>query len=251
MDKKVINIDQSFANNLLNQFTQLWITPEIYRRKEEGMLSHNFSLEKAQVLFCLGSPPIIRLNEEVKIKVKVKVNRSIKKGEPVYAKDISGVAEIKNIDEENDFRYVILIKIGTQTYIAFNFEHDVSKSKKLLEIGTSFLTSARTEFEKGNVRQMVELLLIAAENLVKSRFYLLPDQKIRKIRTHKGTQHLINLYAKDGKIIKAEQKDVFNRLTALRDSARYELDFAFKKDEAEKSVIVIEAFAREINELLR
>jgi len=251
MDKNLpVKVDQSFADNLLNQFMELWVNPEIQARKDGGKLPQNFILDKAQVLFCLGSPPIVRLNEEVKIQVKVRVNRTVKKGELVYAKDISEIAELKNVDEEQDFAFLILIKLAGKMYMAFNFEHNVTKSKQYLSLGASFLESAKRELEYSNVRQMVELLLVAAENLVKARIYLVPDQKIRKVKTHGGTQQIVNLYAKSGKIIKPDQKDAFNRLIALRDSARYDLSFALEHTKAQTLMSTVESFAQEITTIL-
>ncbi len=251
MDQEIkVKVDESFANSLLNQFTLLWITPEIQKRKDEGKLPQNFILEKAQVLFCLGSSPIIRLNEEVKVKILVKVNRNIKKGELVYAKDISDVAEIKNVDEEQEFAFLILVKIAGKVFMAFNFKHDISQSKGYLDIGISFLDSARGELTKNNMRQMVELLFISAENLVKARIYLFPDQRIRNVKRHGRTQQLVNFYAKTGKVIKTDQKDAFNRLIKLRDPARYDLQFSLDQGEAQNLLSSIDNLSKEISEIL-
>lgn len=244
-----VKVEQSFADSLLNQYMSVWITPEIQKRKDAGNLPDTFSLERAQVLFCLGMPPIIRLNEEVDIKIKIKVNKSIQKGEAVFAKDIDEVAEIKNQDDEDDFAFLILIKLSDKWCMAFNFEYDASKSKQFLKLGAEFYSSAENEYGKQRFRQMIEPLSIAAENFAKARIYLIPDRTIRKTKTHGSIKAVVNIHARDG-TIKAHQKSAFNKLLELRDPARYDPSFGLTPEKAKELLDAIRSIAEEVNKLI-
>jgi uncharacterized protein (UPF0332 family) len=248
--KANIPIDQENANKLMSQFLDYWINPEIKRRIDKGILSQDYKFEKAQVIFCLGNAPIIRLGNEVKVQLLVRVNRSISKGEKVYESDVSEIAELKNIPEEEDFAFLIVIRLGNMWHMAFNFEHSEAKSKGFLSIGETFLDSAKNEHKKGNIRQAIELLLIAGENLIKSRLYLLPEQRIRGAKTHQGTQMMINSYAREGNIFNLAQSDAINQLTKVRDDARYSLDFKFDGEKLEKHIQSIEIIASVLRDLL-
>jgi hypothetical protein len=56
-----LDVDSRFVA----QFVELWIEPEIQRRRSESELPTNFSLFAAQVIMNFDEPVQVRLNEEV------------------------------------------------------------------------------------------------------------------------------------------------------------------------------------------
>ena len=102
--------DSKLYENLLKQAMQLWINPEIERKKKEGLLGKDFQLSCAQIIFYLGHIPTIRLNNEVKVTIKAKINRSIKKGEIFYERDIEEIQNMELLDEGKDFGHLTFVR---------------------------------------------------------------------------------------------------------------------------------------------
>lgn len=44
-------IDLDFMQRTINQTMDIWVNPEIERRRKEGLLPENFKLKMAQVIF--------------------------------------------------------------------------------------------------------------------------------------------------------------------------------------------------------
>ena len=77
-------MENEIANRVFKQVMELWVLPEIERRRKEKILGESFILTKAQILFSHDkSFPKIRLNQQVKAIAKSKANRDIKKGEEI------------------------------------------------------------------------------------------------------------------------------------------------------------------------
>lgn len=228
--------DPQVYENLLKQCFELWINPEAEKRKTEGTLNRDFSLKAAQIIFCLGHKPIVRLNKEVKVLVSAKLKRTVKKGELIYTSDVEHIKGLQLTDEEKDFGHITIVLFKGSWIIGFSFIYDATKSKELLEIGQTYLSSAKKDFQGKNYRPMIESLSVAAENFAKARLYLLPDDLIRKTKKHGVVQAKVNIYAKTSNIINIGFKDTFNKLQTIRDKARYSTQFVMSEDEAEKMI---------------
>jgi hypothetical protein len=49
-------LDEEGGKNFFNHVMSLWIAPEIKRRKENGILTDNFAIDKIQILINHHSP---------------------------------------------------------------------------------------------------------------------------------------------------------------------------------------------------
>jgi hypothetical protein len=59
-------LDQKGVNRFLEQCFELWINPELEKRKQSGQITESFILNSAEVvMFGDGKPLVVRLNEEV------------------------------------------------------------------------------------------------------------------------------------------------------------------------------------------
>jgi len=73
-------LENEARQRAFNQFMQLFVLPEIERRKKDGVLPGRFVLQSAQVIFSGdGTKPVVRLNAEAKIQAKVKLKNGINK----------------------------------------------------------------------------------------------------------------------------------------------------------------------------
>lgn len=231
-DTTIPKADTTMYENLLKQCFKLWIGPEIERRKAENKIPQDFKLKAAQIIFCLGQKPFVRLNSEVKALVSAKIKRAVQKGEVIYNNDVEDIKELRLTDEEMDFGHITIVAFRGAWTIGFSFIYDATKSRELLKIGQTYLSSAQKDYLAKNYRPMVESLSIAAENFAKARLFLLPDEQIRKTRRHGLVQSKVNIYSKTSNVITTNFKDTFNRLLSIRDKARYNEAFTLKAKEA-------------------
>lgn len=86
---------QDLGPRLLQQAFDIWINPELARRRAEGTLADDFVLDAAQIIMNLGSGPIVRLNREIKGVLKGFAAGPIAEGASVTRDDLRGIASIE------------------------------------------------------------------------------------------------------------------------------------------------------------
>lgn len=242
--------DKEFSQNLINQVFTNWVNPELKRREQIGRLPKGFILKAAQIILTVDGASEVRINGEVKARVEVKVKKAVEKGALVYHDDVEHIRSILLIDEEKDFGHITIFKVKDSWHIGFSFLYDSSKSDQFLKIAIRFLQTAKRDLKDGEMRSLVESLSVAMENLAKARIYLLPDKEIRKAKTHKTIKTRLNIHAKTSNIITSEQKDTFNKLLDLRDTARYDPNFSLEKKKASQFLGIVEKMKNEIQILI-
>src|ERR1019366_7010337 len=91
---------QDLGARLLQQAFDIWINPELTRRRAEGTLRGDFALDAAQIIMNLGSRPVVRLNREVKGVLKGFAAGPIPEGASVTRDDLLGIAGIELTTED-------------------------------------------------------------------------------------------------------------------------------------------------------
>ena len=78
-------MDEEIAKRIFQQVMDLWIEPEIKKRKSLNRLPENFNLKAAQIIFSLDRGwNKVRLNGEIKAKANMKLRVAKNKGDPIY-----------------------------------------------------------------------------------------------------------------------------------------------------------------------
>lgn len=171
---------------LLNQFLDLFILPELRRRKEAGKLTEPFTLRGAQIIFFAdGRKPEIRINSEIKAITSVKLRAGIskEKGDPIRENEVEGLDKIRLTDEEDpDCGHATLVRIGNTWIIAFDFRYNKGLARKHIDTAKQFYDSAEFSFTRKNWASCLDNLLGAAELTAKAELLLIPDPKFRKKR---------------------------------------------------------------------
>lgn len=220
------------AENLFN----LFIYPEIQRRKELGLIDDTFDLIAAQwIQYPDGRTNEIRLNSEVKALCETRYKEGItkKKGDPVFEHEIKDVIWIELTDEDDpNCAHATYIKIAGAWYIHFDFRQNKELARKNLHSAVQFLNVAEFCLEKKHWAPFLDNLFSAAELAVKSTQLMTYGGKFRKKTTHKGIRKKYNAWADLGNALPS-QKEAFNKLCAYRPRARYsEPDFSIPELEA-------------------
>lgn len=210
--------------NFFQKMMDLYISPEINKRKEESMLNDTFQLVAAQVIFFSdGRKPQVRLNSEARAIADVKLKPGVKKkvGEILRSNEIEGLQNIKLPDDEDpDCAHATFFRIENHWVIAFDFRYNKGLSQKHFEIAKQFLSMAENAYNKKLWAAFVDNLFSASELIVKAVLLSVPDPKFRKKTTHPSISMKFNRFSDLGNV-KPEYRKIFNKLAGLRSCARY------------------------------
>ena len=118
-------MDDEIKIRVFKQVMELWVLPEIERRKKEKRLEEPFVLRTAQILFSHDKgTQKIRLNQEVKAVAKSKAKRDIKKGEIVYEKDIDNIEDIQLTEQDPNCAHITLVLFKGKWFVSFDFRYN-------------------------------------------------------------------------------------------------------------------------------
>jgi uncharacterized protein (UPF0332 family) len=226
---------EKWSQTLFQQFLDLFILPEIIRRKETGKLEDPFNLRGAQIIFFAdGKKPEIRINSEIRAVASVKLKKGISKNknDPILENEIEGLDKIKLTEEEDpDCGHATLIKIGNSWIITFDFRYNKGLAQKHINTAKQFYDSAGFAFNRKNWSSCLDNLFSAAELASKAVLLLMPDPEFRKKVTHRGIQQRYNEFAYLGNV-EPKYREALNKLSGLRARARYlRGDFQLSEEE--------------------
>lgn len=214
----------AMAQTFLNQLLEIWILPELKRRKEAGQLNDGFSLRMAQIIFFSdGRKPEIRINSEAKAIAKVKLKTGVSKNtqDPIYSNEVEDLSYIKLTSEEDpDCGHVTIVTLNGRWFIGFDFRYNKGLATKHVETAKQFYEAAKSALDKNHSSACLENLFSAAELAAKAELLLMPDPRIKETSTHGGIQLQYNRYAELGNV-EPELRTALNKLNDLRASARY------------------------------
>ena len=218
------------GQKIVQQVMDIFITPEIERRRKEGSIKDGTIITKMQIVFSLDTGKNeVRLNEEVKAIAKAKANKSIQKGEIVYETDISAIENIELTDKDVNCGHITLLLFKNNWVIAFDFRYNKERVKNHIEASKEFYESAKDNLEKNRLRPFFENAFASAELSAKSILLFLPDKKILEGKNHKDRLSKFKNWAELGNV-KIEFSTTLTKLNSLRSSARYISSDTFKHE---------------------
>ncbi len=236
-------LPEKLNENLLNHTLELFVQPEIKRRKEANTLPESFILKRAQIIFYSDGKRKneVRLNSEVKAiaDMKLKSGISKKKGEPIYENEVEGIKELRLTDEDDpDCGHITLIEIFNKWIISFDFRYNKALAKKHVESAKQFHELAQIAFDKGYYPPCLDCLFSAAE--LASKAVLLPDAdpKFKKRTTHYVIYSKYNQFADLGNVDPVF-RDTLNKLSSFRARARYFADVPITPEEIKSYLEIV------------
>ncbi len=220
-------MEDSWVAPAIKNFLELFVKPEIDRRKNNKTLVIPFSFSAAQIIFYSdGLQPIVRLNEEVQAQglAKLKPGIAKTKGDMVFSDDIEEVSQIKlPPGEDPNCGHVTILKIGNRWALSFDFIYNKELSSQHISKAEEFIQIANNALSLGYVAPFLDNLFNAAELATRAILLSVPDPNFRKKGSHSTIHNRINLEAKLGNI-NPDYTRAFNKLYNLRVAARYKLD---------------------------
>jgi len=229
--------DRKMAEVFLKQMMELFVEPEIKRRRASGQLPDDWQLKGAQVVFFDDRVAEIRLNDEIQALLEVKVNRAIQAGDPVFWNMIDEFRSMRLPDTEDpNCAHATFLKVENQWFIFFDFRYNRSHAREHLELAREYLDSANDALLRQHIPVLVENLLAASELAGKAFLLLFPDPNIRTSKSHKVVSSHLNLHAKLGNLDDTAIS-AFNKLWQMRSAARYAGEGSMPKIDEAKDLL--------------
>lgn len=213
--------DPEFAEGLIRQVFELWLTPEIERRRSAGAMPDDFDLRGAQVIFeADASAPQVRLNKEVAVVATFNSTGPIERGDIVSEADVGELVELNLTDVDAAAAHITLVRLRGTWVVAFDFRYNAALMAEHIESAEQFLELAAIANEKGWMPATVENLWAATELIAKAFLLSQPIEKYRTSKKHGVVRAGFNLFGKQG-VVDPRFPALLNRLESLRPSARY------------------------------
>jgi len=220
-DKLDIATEDKLYEAAVRQAFELWINPEIERRRQTGRLRDGFALYAAQVIMDMDTDsPTVRLNEEVKAVFRAQLKRAVQKGEVVWENDFDEIEDLELTDLDPNAAHLTIILRKGMWVLKFDFRYNAARIRETIETAREFLDCATFSLNKGNVRAFVENLFGAAELMAKGLLLMHPDRSILTGKSHKIIASKFNWWGKLGNT-DPEYVKLLNHLSVLRRPARY------------------------------
>lgn len=220
------------VQRFLKQTIDIWIKPEIDKRKNEKRIPNDFELRAAQIIFSLDKGwNKVRLNGEVKAKIKCKKKLQKNKGDLIYENEI----EIKNIEsielteKDPNSAHITLLRVKNEWIIAFDFRYNKKRIKNHIQAAKEFYDSAKDNLSNKRLRPFFENCFACAELAAKSILLQLPDKKLLFDKDHDSRIKKFQNWTNLGNVNK-NYYTLLNRLNKLRPSARYLCSTEYQKE---------------------
>ncbi|HEB89099.1 MAG TPA: HEPN domain-containing protein [Deltaproteobacteria bacterium] len=233
--------------NLLSHANELWIAPEIERRKAIGEPLLD-PLHAFQVILNVDAPTEVRFNGEIQGILEGRVTRAVTAGEQIMAGDLSEVTGFDLGDEDPNAGHLTALLLGEKWWLSFDFRYNAARINDYFKIARQFLDVAKFAIESGRRNAGISNLYEATELLAKCFLLVRPEKELLKPRSHKLIATRLNREAKFGNV-DSEHSKLLNELARLRPKARYELDHdTINRADAEGLLARVEAFYLEVEE---
>lgn len=222
MDDEAKSDESGMGQAIFEQVTNLYVRPEVERRRAAGTVPEEFDLWAVQIVMNVDAPVGVRLNDEAKYIAEVKVARPVQRGEAVRVKDVDELKHIELTDDDPDAGHITMIRTAGHWAIQFDFTYNSGRAHQTLDVAKDFLESAREAVAAGRQRVAVDNLYSAVELAAKATLLPHPDKTLFSSKTHGLVSRKFNRWAKLGN---TDQRfaDLLNRLGQLRPRARYGL----------------------------
>lgn len=204
----------------------LWIVPEVDRRRADGRIDDNFQIYRAQVILHPDRPVEVRLNDEVRGVVRAAVTGPVAAGQLMTVAELGEVSEVLLTSEDPDAAHVTMLLTSTGWALHVDFRYNATRARALVELADDYLRTARNAWRQGRPAVAMENLYAAVE--LTARSYLLAFNK--RAKGHGSTNAEFNRFHVMGGVPKAHV-ELWNTVRQRRPKARYSTEFTLDPKE--------------------
>jgi len=235
----MVPLSKEFNDNFIKHMAQLYIDPEIEKRRSENRLPKNFVINAVQVIINFDGPNEVRFNDEVTANIIGNFTKPVNDGEQATVDDLEEIVDVHLTDRDPNAGHVTLFVHKGKWVGRFDFRYNAFRSRGHLSAAREFLDAAVASLQKGHWRSFIDNLHSATELMAKS-VLLLHDELILTGKTHGIVHSRFNQWGHLGNV-DARYTTLLNKLSSLRGPARYlKGDLHMAADEANNMVAVAE-----------
>jgi uncharacterized protein (UPF0332 family) len=203
---------------------EVWIRPEVERRRAAGELPADFEVFAAQVIFDAEGAPRVRLNYEVKIIGAARPSRQIGEDDEVTLADLERIESLELTEDDPNQAHVTLMRYGEgggKWFLSFDFRHNAARMAETARAAREFLDAASWAVESGRLRVAVDTLFSATELMAKGLLLALPGPRILRAKDHKVISSTFNRMMANPGNTDPRYARLLKRLEDFRGDARY------------------------------
>jgi hypothetical protein len=132
--------EEDLGQALMQQALDLWINPEIERRREAGHLPDDVVLSRAQIIMNVDADsPDVRFNEEIKAVTQFRAARAVDEGELITESDVSDIVDIEHTDHDPNAGHLTMITFKGRWFFAFDFRYNAARDVVMIDAAREFL----------------------------------------------------------------------------------------------------------------
>jgi hypothetical protein len=240
------------AKTMFASMTEIWVTPEIERRRQAGTWGEDDVVYRFQVQFLDEDEVVVRVNDEVKGVLTVKANGPVEKDQEVYMEDFSEISSYQLPDEYAHHPHVTAVFHHETWFMGYQLGHRDPSRHEVLAAGREFLAAAADDLQANRLRPFFDNANSAVELLAKAELLsCAPTIEIaRESGSHRTLSQAYNVWV--GHLENGDRRfsDALNRLAKLRRQGRY-LTTELEADEGEANEIlgVLQDMERHVSHL--
>jgi hypothetical protein len=197
-----MQFSNEFNDNFFKHISELYIDPEIDRRKQAGSLSDDFALYAVQVIRNHEGPVEVRFNNEVSAYVVGTFAKPVSNGDEVSISELETITDVELTDRDPNAGHVTLLIHNGSWVGRFDLRYNASRSRDHLSTAREFLDAASVSLAKGHLRSMLDNLFSATELMAKG-VLLLHDESMLSSKKHCRVSTRFNQWGTSGTLIHA------------------------------------------------
>lgn len=231
---------KEFSERILQQAFDIWINPELEKRKENGRIPDNFILWGAQIIFS-GDRNFnkVRINDEIKVVIEAKDTKPIINGENFFIRDIDEINSVKLTNKDPNCGHITLLHFNNQWIISFDSRYNKKRIKQHIQVAKEFLESAKNNFSNNRLHPFFEVSFACAELAAKAILLHIPNKEILHGKNHNTRIKRFENWAELGNVDIKFSKTL-KRLFKLRPSARYLCSTEYKNEDTNDIILTLE-----------
>lgn len=240
------------GETMFDSMTEIWVTPEVERRRQAGTWGADDVVYRFQVQFLDEDEVIVRVNDEVKGMLMVKATGPVEEGQDVYMEDFSAISGYQLPDEHAHHPHVTAVFHHETWFMAYQLGHRDQSRHEVLAAGREFLAAAAADLQERRLRPFFDNANSAVELLAKAELLsCAPTIEIaRGCGSHRTLSQAYNVWVGHLKNGDRRFSDALNRLAKLRRQGRYlTTELEADEDEANEILGVLQDMERHVSHL--
>jgi uncharacterized protein (UPF0332 family) len=244
-------MNREMSTKFVEQFMQLWIEPEIAKRRQDGCLPQEFDLYAAQVSVNFDQPDEVRLNNEIIALESGKPTRPFpENGRPTIDEAFTKFKGIELTHHDPNAGHLTLLRHRGDWLVVFDFRCDKARIEQYLYAAREFLDIASLAFKYGYLRAVVENLFSAVELMAKGQL-IMHDKNVFSSNGHNMIYARFNMWGNLGDTDQRFPQLLIQLFSLRKDLRCLEGEFSLSSSNAKLMIDVAEEMYSQMKKELR